>query len=112
MKRLRICATTLLALPFLASCGVVQEGIQEGINSADYTEALKANFMAGCQQEAEKARDAETSRKYCECTFERISATIPVEEYTKLDSGEQMSPDANARLNIAVTQCGGNASNL
>ena len=110
MKPLSICVSTLLILPLLASCGVVQEGIQEGINSSDYTEEMKSTFIAGCQPEAEKKVGTESARKYCECTFDRISATIPVEEYAKLDSGEQMSPEADASLKVLVTQCGGNGN--
>jgi hypothetical protein len=112
VKVLSIGISALLISSLLSSCSAVQEGVKEGINSADYTEAMKASFMSGCQQAAEKERDAATAKKYCECTFERVSSTIPVEEYTKLDMGQEMSPEAKLSLNVAVTQCGGKASNL
>ena len=73
---------------------------------------MKTNFIAGCQQAAAQERDAATAKNYCECTFDRISSTIPVEEYTKLDMGKEMSTEAKASLNVAVTQCGGDASAL
>ena len=112
MKPLSFYITILLILPILSSCSEVKEGFQEGLNSADYTDAMKVKFMAGCQPAAEKERDTETARKYCECTFDRVSSTIPIEDYTKLEIGQEMSPEANASLAVAITQCGGNPSNL
>ena len=112
MKPLKAVIAALLVVPLVSSCNAFQEGVEEGLNSADYTEEMKTGFLAGCQQAAEKERDATTARNYCECTFDRISSTIPVEEYTKLDMGQEMSAEAKEKLNVAVTQCGGNANSL
>jgi hypothetical protein len=112
MRLLKAGICALLIVPLVSSCNAFQEGFEEGLNSADYTEEMKTSFIAGCQQAAEKERDVTSARNYCECTFDRISSTIPVEEYTKLDMGQEMSAEAKEKLNVAVTQCGGSASAL
>jgi hypothetical protein len=96
----------------LTGCSQFQQGFREGANQAGYTEAMKANFMAQCSAEAVKKVSPEVARKYCECAYERISSTIPVDEWTKLDSGETVRAETTTALKVAITQCGGSAANL
>jgi outer membrane murein-binding lipoprotein Lpp len=96
----------------LTGCSQFQQGFKEGMNQSDYTDAMKTNFMAQCSAEAVKNVSAEVARKYCECAFDRISSTIPVDEWTKLDAGETVREETSTALKVAVTQCGGSAANL
>lgn len=73
---------------------------------------MKTNFMAQCSAEAMKKVSPDEARKYCECAYGRISSTIPVDEWTKLDSGEDVRPETTTALKVAITQCGGRGANL
>jgi hypothetical protein len=55
---------------------------------------------------------ADAARKYCDCAFDRISSTIPLDQFVKLDSGEPVRDETTTALKVAVTQCGGSASKL
>ena len=99
-------------LLLLGGCSAFQEGFREGMNQADYTDAIKANFMSQCTADATQRVGADAARKYCDCAFDRISSTIPLDQFVKLDSGEPVRDETTSALKVAVTQCGGSANNL
>lgn len=108
-----LAAVPVLALVLLASgCSEFKKGWDEGINQADYTDSMKANYLATCSAEAVKNVSAEQARTYCECTFERVSSTIPVAEWVRLDSGDPVQPETTSSLKVAIAQCGGNPAAL
>lgn len=97
----------------LGACSAFQEGFKKGYNSADYTDAMREAFTSACTEgAAEKLGDQKAAAKYCECTFEKISETIPVEEYVKYDLGKDVKEETRTQFNVAVTQCGGDASKI
>ena len=68
--------------------------------------------MISCIRAATKQIGNDRANKYCKCTWEGISATIPFEEFIKLGSDQAMSPNATTALRTAVTECGGSAQKL
>jgi len=90
----------------------MSEAFNEGANQADYTETMKAAYTKSCVTEAEKNVTPDEARKYCECTFEKISLTVPVGEWVKFDNSEAVKEETTTALKVAITQCGGNGGNL
>ena len=102
--------TAITGLALTTGCSVMSEAFNEGVNQADYTEAMKASYTKNCGTEAEKNATPDEARKYCECTFERISSTVPVGEFVKFDNGEAVKEETTTAFKVAITQCGGNSS--
>ena len=50
--------------------------------------------------------------KYCQCTWEGVSTTIPIEDFLKFERDEAMSPSSNLVLRELVAKCGGRANDL
>ena len=94
----------LLLLPLFVSCGVGR--------SAGYTDEIKENFLAACIPAANRNLSKNQAINYCQCNWEDISITIPIEDFLKLDRGEAMSPSSNSKLKKLVTKCGGRANDL
>ena len=94
----------LLLVPLLLSCGVGR--------SAEYSKEIKENFLSACIPAANKNLSKNQAITYCQCTWEDISKTIPIEDFVKLERGEAMSPNSNSTLKKLVTKCGGRANDL
>ena len=88
----------LLILPLLFSCGAGY--------SAEYSNEIKENFTASCIETKPKSLSKKQAIKYCQCGWEGISTTIPIEDFLKLDRGEAMSPSSNIILRELVVKCG------
>ena len=107
--------TTLFCLgtaATLTSCAQFKQGWDEGMNQANYTDQMKTGFVSACIQSAEKNLTQERAKSYCECSYDRISSTVPVDEFVKFDSGETISDQTRTALKVAIAQCGGEASRL
>ena len=94
----------LLLLPLLLSCGVER--------SPQYSDEMKGNFLSACVPAANGNMSKNEAIKYCQCTWEGVSTTIPIEDFLKLDREEAMSPNSNVILKKLVTKCGGRANAL
>ncbi|MFM7313688.1 MAG: hypothetical protein ACKO0M_11060 [Cyanobium sp.] len=105
-------ATAVACLIPTAGCSEFKRGFEEGLNQGNYTEAMKTKFIDACNAEAIKNVTPEQARKYCDCTYDRVSSTVPVAEFVKFDTGETISDAARTSLRVAVAQCGGNANQL
>lgn len=110
--KIHVAASLLALLVGASGCSEFKKGWDEGVNQSDYTDSMKANYLASCNAEAVKNVSAEQARTYCECTFERISSTIPVDEWVKFDTGEPVQPETSSSLKVAIAQCGGNPAVL
>lgn len=114
-RKLVLIATGLVAtasLAIVSGCSSFMQGFKEGWNQSKYTEAMKTTFMVNCTPEAEKNVSADEARTYCECVFERVSSTIPVAEYARVDSGQPARDETTAAFRAAVSECGGNPDNI
>jgi len=94
----------LLILPLLLSCGAGR--------SAEYSNEIKENFTAGCIEATPRKLSKNQAIKYCQCTWEGVSTTIPIEDFLKFERGEAMSPSSNLVLRELVAKCGGRANDL
>ena len=88
----------LLFLPLLLSSGAGR--------SAEYSNEIKENFIAGCIEETPKKLSKNEAIKYCQCGWEGVSTTIPIEDFLKFERGEAMSPSSNIILRELVVKCG------
>ena len=98
MKRL------LLILPLLLFCGAGR--------SAEYSNEIKENFTEGCIEATPRKLSKNQAIKYCQCTWEGVSTSIPIEDFLKFERGEAMSPSSNFILRELVAKCGGRANDL
>lgn len=105
-------AIAISSLTLTTGCAAFNEGIKEGINQGDYTDEMKANYNQTCVAAAIKFQSSEEAKKYCECTFDRISSTVPVDEFVKLDTGDTVKNETTSSFKVAVAQCGGDASKI
>ena len=94
----------LLVLPFLMSC--------EAGGPAEYSNEMKESFSTNCFEATPRSMSKNQAIKYCQCSWEGISTTIPTEDFLKLDRGEAMSPSSNLILRELVAKCGGRANDL
>ena len=94
----------LLILPFLLSC--------EAGRSAEYSNEMKESFSTNCFEATPRSMSKNQAIKYCQCSWEGISTTIPIEDFLELDRGEAMSPSSNLIFRELVAKCGGRANDL
>lgn len=90
MKRPAALVVIALALT-AAACGGGEE---------EYSPEVESNFMEECVKGAEEAgagAQVETeTREYCSCSYDKLEATVPFEEFAEYD--EQASEDENTPL--------------
>ena len=94
----------LLILPLLFSCGAGY--------SAEYSNEIKENFTASCIETTPKSLSKKQAIKYCQCGWEGVSTTIPIEDFLKFERDEAMSPNSDLILRELVAKCGGRANDL
>lgn len=111
MKNVRLVAI-LGSVMLIAGCSAFKEGFKQGLNQSGYSDEMKKNYMQACVAAAAQGLTEDKARTYCECTFDKASSTIPVDEWVKFDSGETIKEETRTSLKVAIAQCGGDASSL
>ncbi len=94
----------LLILPLLLFCGAGR--------SAEYSNEIKESFSTACFEATPRSMSKNQAIKYCQCTWEGISTTIPIEDFLKFERDEAMSPNSDLILRELVAKCGGRANDL
>ena len=73
----------------------------EAPDGAGYPDQVRRNFLAAC------AAQAGATPAQCECTFDEISRTVPVEEFVAYDQAARQDPATPppSWVEAAVTAC-------
>lgn len=100
------------SLALMTGCSAFKEGFKQGLNQSGYNEEMKKNYMQACVAAAVNGLTEDKARSYCECTFDKVSSTIPVDEWVKFDSGETIKEETRTSLRVAVSECGGDPSGI